>query len=134
MAPRIAKIDHVHISVVDRSAAERWYEKVLGFTRVKELEFWAPDGGPLTIQDADGTVHLALFEGTPMKRPSTVAFGVSANDFMKWKNYLFTEIGMRLEAEDHAASWSLYFSDPDGNPFEITTYEYEAVAKALAAA
>jgi sugar lactone lactonase YvrE len=26
--------------------------------------------------------------------------------------------------EDHQVSWSLYFSDPDGNPYEITSYEY----------
>ena len=29
-------------------------------------------------------------------------------------------------------AFSLYFKDPDGNPYEITTYEY-SVAKALIA-
>jgi catechol-2,3-dioxygenase len=33
--------------------------------------------------------------------------------------------------EDHDLSVSLYFHDPDGNPFEITTYEYQAVKAAL---
>jgi hypothetical protein len=28
-------------------------------------------------------------------------------------------------------SWSLYFSDPDGNPFEITSYEHAALAPQL---
>jgi catechol-2,3-dioxygenase len=25
-------------------------------------------------------------------------------------------------------SWSIYFEDPDGNPFEITTYDHAALA------
>ena len=29
-----------------------------------------------------------------------------------------------MEAEDHQVSWSLYFADPHGNPFEITSYDY----------
>lgn len=32
---------------------------------------------------------------------------------------------------DHDVAWSLYFADSDGNPFEITSYEYDAVAAAL---
>ena len=132
MLPRINTIDHVHISVVDRLAAEHWYERVLGFTRAKELEFWAPGGGPLTNQNHEKSVHLALFEGTPMKRPSTVAFGVTAEDFIKWQAHLREVLGIQLEVEDHAVSWSLYFTDPDGNPFEITSYDYEVIQRALA--
>ena len=37
-----------------------------------------------------------------------------------------------MEVEDHAVSWSLYFTDPDGNPFEITSYDYEVIQRALA--
>ena len=130
--PQLKSIDHIHISVVDRAAAEEWYSKVLGLTRVKELEFWAPGGGPLTIQNREGTVHLALFEGAPQKRPSTVAFGVGAEEFMQWQDHLAEAFGVQLQAEDHAVSWSLYFSDPDGNPFEITSYEYQTIKQGLA--
>ena len=129
MAPQMKSIDHVHVSVVDRAAAEHWYENVLGLTRVKELEFWAPNGGPLTIQNRGKTVHLALFEGTPNKRPSTVAFEVGAEEFAQWQTHLAKVLGVQLEAEDHTVSWSIYFSDPDGNPFEITSYEYEAIQR-----
>jgi catechol-2,3-dioxygenase len=129
MAPQMKSIDHVHVSVVDRAAAEHWYEKVLGLSRVKDLEFWAPNGGPLTIQNHGGTVHLALFEGTPNERPSTVAFEVGAEEFGQWRAHLAKVLGVQLEAEDHTVSWSIYFNDPDGNPFEITTYEYEAVQR-----
>jgi catechol-2,3-dioxygenase len=130
--PKMQSIDHVHVSVSDRTAAEQWYENVLGLTRVKELEFWSPGGGPLTIQNREATVHLALFEGTPEKRPSTVAFGVDAQEFIRWQAHLGEVLGMQLEAEDHAVSWSLYFSDPDGNRFEITSYGYEAIERELA--
>jgi catechol-2,3-dioxygenase len=129
VAPQMKSIDHVHVSVVDRAAAEYWYENVLGLTRVKELEFWAPNGGPLTIQNRSETVHLALFEGTPNKRPSTVAFEVGAEEFGQWQAHLAKVLGVQLEAEDHTVSWSIYFSDPDGNPFEITSYEYEAIQR-----
>jgi catechol-2,3-dioxygenase len=39
-------------------------------------------------------------------------------------------LGSAPRCEDHALALSMYFSDPDGNPFEITTYEHEA-ARAL---
>ena len=34
-------------------------------------------------------------------------------------------------AEDHGLSWSLYFADPDGNPWEITSYQHAVVATLL---
>lgn len=134
MPPQLKSIDHVHVTVVDRTIAEQWYEKVLGLTRVKELEFWAPDGGPLTIANRAGTVHLALFEGVPGKRHSTVAFGVGAEEFAQWQAHLAGVLGVQLKAEDHTVSWSIYFDDPDGNRFEITSYEYQAIQRGLARA
>ena len=132
MLPRIQSIDHVHITVSDRGSAEQWYENALGLTRVKELEFWAPNGGPLTIQNSEGTVHLALFEGKPNKYRSTVAFGVGAEEFLHWQAHLSAILGEPLKAEDHKVSWSIYFSDPDANPFEITSYGYETIEHELA--
>ena len=46
--PELEKIDHVHVYATDRLEAEKWYEEVLGFSRVRELERWFMDGGPLT--------------------------------------------------------------------------------------
>ena len=131
--PRVRTIDHVHVYVADRNASEAWYERVLGFTRAKEFEEWAADGGPLTIQNSEGTVHLALFERSPMKTRSTIALGVGAVEYMEWKNHLVQELGEPPTSEDHELSLSMYLTDPDGNPYEITTYEHAAVRRALAA-
>ena len=98
---------------------------------IAELEFWAKDGGPLTISDAGGSVHIAIFESAPMKCRSTIALGVGAAEFMEWKRHLSEKLERELRAEDHEVSWSLYFNDPDGNPYEITAYEYQVLAKLL---
>ena len=129
MPPEIQAFDHIHVFVANRALAERWYERVLGFLRSKELEFWAPDGGPLTIQNAGGTVHLALFERPRTSNRATIALRCGAQQFGLWLGHLQNELSGGVTVEDHEVSVSLYFKDPDGNPFEITTYEY-AAAKA----
>ncbi len=131
MTPSLDCIDHIHVFVTDRLGAEAWHARVLGVTRVVALESWAADGGPLTLSDASGKVHLALFERAAQACRSTIALGVSASAFMAWRAHLAAELGKPVRVEDHQLSWSLYFSDPDGNPYEITTYEYDTVGKML---
>ena len=36
-----------------------------------------------------------------------------------------------VEPEDHGLAWSLYFADPDGNPWEITCWQHAVVATML---
>jgi catechol-2,3-dioxygenase len=132
-APSVSSIDHIHVHVSNRSAAESWYAQVLGFSRTKELEFWAIGGGPLTIQNREGTVHIALFERLPAKTHSTIALRVNATEYMNWRGHLTQVLDEPPESEDHEVSMSLYFEDLDGNPYEITTYEHGAVRRAIAA-
>jgi catechol-2,3-dioxygenase len=134
MIPVLDRIDHIHVYVADRTAAEHWYERVLALTRVAELEGWAEDGGPLTLANASGSVHIALFEREVQPCRSTIAFAVTAQAFVAWQRHLFSALGDDAAVEDHTLSMSLYFSDPDGNPYEITTYEYAAVKPLIAAA
>jgi catechol 2,3-dioxygenase-like lactoylglutathione lyase family enzyme len=131
-APALQRLDHVHVHVSDRAAAERWYREVLGLERVRELEGWAADGGPLTLADPNGALHLALFERPSGANHATLALAVDAAGFVAWKRHLERVLGGTLEVVDHELSWSLYFADPDGNPFELTCYEHAALAAALA--
>ena len=129
--PQLRSIDHIHVFVSNRVAAERWYENVLGLSRIKEFEFWAEGGGPLTIQNPAGTVHIALFERPVERCRSTIALEVGADEFLAWKAHLAEALGHEPTLEDHELSLSLYFQDPDRNPYEITTYEYAAAKTGL---
>ncbi len=125
MAPNLKAIDHIHVSVKDRKLAEQWYKDILGFERVAEFEVWITDRGPLTIANAQGNIHLALFESEVVQN-AVIAFSVNAENFFAWIEHLKDQ-GMAVNIIDHDLSWSIYFRDPDGNPFEITTYEYQSV-------
>jgi catechol-2,3-dioxygenase len=125
MIPPLLLIDHVHVSVKNRSQAEQWYREVLGFSRVAEFDQWAADKGPLTIGNAQGNIHLALFESENVQN-TVIAFSVTAENFFAWIEHL-KDNGITTNIIDHDLSWSIYFRDPDGNPFEITTYDYAEV-------
>ena len=126
--PKLDRFDHVHVCVTDRPASEKWYGEVLGFRRKKELESWAVSHGPLMLQNDTGSVVLALFQKAPQSSQSTIAFGVNGETFKEWMIHLSTALGKPITPVDHGLSWSIYFTDPDGNPFEITTYDYADVS------
>ena len=129
MPPSLLGIDHVHVYVADRQAAEKWYTDVLGFKRVAEFDVWATKTGPLTISDPSDKVHLALFERENEPPSTAIAFGATGEGFLAWKTHLERH-GIRLRIADHDLAFSLYFNDPDENLHEITTYEHEIVRSA----
>jgi len=131
MTPKLKGIDHVHIYVANWSDAEDWYETILGFKRVDALMVWAVKNGPLTLENPEGNVHLALFERGSHPDTSAIAFGASGEEFLAWKEHLEGQ-GLELRLADHELAYSLYFSDPWGNLHEITTYERDHVAAQLA--
>ena len=131
MAPKLNGIDHVHIYVANWDEAEEWYQTVLGFKRVDALMAWAVKNGPLTIENPEGNVHLALFEKDSHPDTSAIAFGASGEEFLAWKKHLEGH-GLELRITDHSLSYSLYFSDPWRNLHEITTNERDYVAEKLA--
>lgn len=124
-APRFDAIDHLHVHVQDRPAAEAWYGRVFGLRRVPEFEHWATAGGPLTLGDAAGHLHLALFQRPTQAHHATIALRVGAAGFADWQRHLQQQLGQSPAVVDHVQSRSLYFADPDGNPWEITSYERE---------
>ncbi len=131
MPPVLDRFDHIHVHVPDRLAAEAWYRDVLGLSRVAPPAFRPADNGPLTLANPSGSIHLALFNGEARESRSTVALAVGADDFLAWRQHLSRVFNKPVRVVDHARSWSVYFADPDGNPFEITSYEYQAIADRL---
>ena len=124
MKPKLKNIDHIHIFVTDRQEALKWYRSVLGLKPVKNLLFWVKTG-PLTIGNEEGSVHIALFKGEPNENRSVVAFNTSGKEFINWHKKINDVIDGNIEAVNHSISFSIYFHDPYGNPFEITSYDYE---------
>ena len=62
---------------------------------------WAVPNGPLTIENPEGTIHLALFETeSDSKSISAVAFGASGEEFLVWKDKLENH-GLELRITDH---------------------------------
>lgn len=128
--PRLTGIDHIHVYVPSREQAAEWFEEVLGLKVIEKFRAWAENLGPLTIGNAEDTVHLALFEKADFKPMTNIAFRADAEDFIAWKIAL-EQRGMAVRCTDHRLAWSLYFEDPWQNMYEITCYEHEDVANDL---
>lgn len=119
---KLDDLDHVHVFVADRAAAESWYGEALHLKVSPTLAHWAK-GGPLMLENESASVRLALFQGDAGDNRSVIAFRVGADDLVAWNEQLAGRLAEPPRIEDHGAAVSIYFSDPDGNPFEITTYE-----------
>lgn len=132
----VKQLDHVELFVPDQYEAAEWYQKLFGLEIVPNYEFWAADG-PLMISSDGGQTMLALFKGEPpgFQPPigfQRVAFRVDEANFFAFlqqvaKHGVFTHEGQQtheLEIVDHDLAHSLYFCDPYGNRYEVTTYEY----------
>lgn len=140
----VEHVDHVEVFVRDQYQAATWYRQILGLQILPQYEDWAPDGGPLMISSDGGHTMLALFVGEPQGRHRVVglrrvAFRVTADGFMRFLDRLeqmpvYDEADARVTAGavvDHAKAYSVYFCDPDGNPYEVTTYDHAEVAARL---
>ena len=142
---KVEQIDHVELFVPDRYAAARWYEETLGLRILPDYEHWAGPGGPLMISSDGGDTKLALFEGEARGQRRTaghhrVAFRVSGPGFLQFlehvqKTIVYGESGeavSQLSPVDHGKAFSVYFCDPYGNRFEVTSYEYDHIKGGLA--
>lgn len=140
---RVRHIDHVELYVPDQREAAAWYRQVFGLEVLHDYEHWAANG-PLMISADGGATKLALFQGDPPgftrhRGFQRVAFNVDGPGFLQFlqrldRSPVFDHDGRQvhtLDAVDHDLSFSVYFCDPYGNRYEITTYDYEQVKKAL---
>ncbi len=62
MTPKLNGIDHAPVYVANWNDAEEWYQTILGFKRVDAFMPWAVKDGTLTVENPEGSIHLALFE------------------------------------------------------------------------
>lgn len=136
MAFQVQQIDHVELFVPDRELAAEWLDRVLGLQVDPDCLQWAEDPrGPLMVKTADAGTKIALFQGEPQGEAAPVgikriAFRVGRAGFEDLLARL-EELGLRNrgravpngEYADHGGARSIYFDDPWGNPFEVTTYE-----------
>ena len=142
---RVRRIDHVELFVPERHAAAEWYRDVLGFEILTDFEFWAEDErGPLMLSCDGGRSKLALFRGKPLGDRETagfrrVAFEVDGDGFLEFlgrlaEHQVAGHSGRPLtpaDAVDHERAFSIYFMDPWGHPYEITTYDHAQVNERL---
>ena len=127
MKPKLQIIDHIHVFVPDRQKALDWYSAILGFKPVNRLLFWAKTG-PLTIGNEEGSIQIALFEGEPDNNRSVIAFNATGEEFINWHKRINNGLSKVIEVDDHSVSFSIYFEDSYGNPYEITSYDYEILS------
>ncbi|EMA63673.1 hypothetical protein C469_02421 [Halorubrum lipolyticum DSM 21995] len=137
-------MDHVELYVTDWDDAASWYERVLGVTPETTFEeWWQTEVGPLMLS-VDETTKLALFERESAVRgqevsPHRIAFQTDVDGFLSFIDRLETlELTDRDgdpvtpdDVVDHELSYSIYFTDPDGNWLELTTNDYDEVATRL---
>ena len=128
---RIEGLDHVAINCRDLNRSMDFYVQVLGL-KVTKREYSKP--GTEYFLDC-GTSLVGLIQGSPTDRrrqPHEEGVGFSHAAFrVRWQD--FDRIAEELKGRDitihkiakRKKSWSMYFSDPDGNKLEITAWPGE---------
>ena len=128
---RVQGIDHVAINVSDLDKALEFYTKVLGL-KITEREYSKP-GIEYFLDCGTSLVGLIQGEGEGEKHffkdggigANHVSFRTSTGDF----DAIIEELKERKVPvhffKKREKSWSVYFSDPDGNKLEITAWPQE---------
>jgi catechol 2,3-dioxygenase len=116
-------VRHIAFRVRDIEAARRWYSDVLGM----EVEDEFP-GQALFVRFGPYYHHdLAIFQADKdADAPAENAVGLahiallvdSLEGVRQWYHHLKGH-GVEVRSSDHGVTRSIYFTDPDGNPFEI---------------
>ena len=117
-------VRHVAIKVRDIEAARAWYQDMLGMTvedefpgRALFVRFGPYYHHDLAIFQADGDLDLPDRNAVGL---SHIALLIDSLEGVKqWYRHLQSKGVNVTGASDHGVTRSIYFTDPDGNPFEI---------------
>ena len=127
MCSKLQNIDHIHVFVSDRQETFEWYNNILGLKPLEKI-FNLPQSGPLVFRNNEGNINIALFKGKPQQNRSVIAFKVTGEEFINCHNAINKTRIEYVEVVDHSTQFSIYFEDPDGNPYEITSYDYDMLS------
>jgi len=107
----LIRIDHVSLNTADRRATHAWYAEVLGLhgtlhDQLDEPVFLGAGGAQLGLfgDRRPGVRHVAL--ATDARSQERIVARLDA-------------LAVPYRAEDHSASHSVYFADPDGAMLEV---------------
>jgi catechol 2,3-dioxygenase-like lactoylglutathione lyase family enzyme len=115
---RVEGLDHVAFGVGDQVLSERWYRQVLGLERQHE-DAWG-DSPIALMAESSG---MALFDSSGRSNGFLhLAFRVDRENFELAREDL-RDVGIEFEQQHHGVAESIYFTDPDGNRLELTTYD-----------
>jgi catechol 2,3-dioxygenase len=115
-------VRHVAVRVKDLDLSRKWYEDVLCMTVEDEFP-----GRAFFVRFGPNYHHdLAVFKADPAARADQNAVGLahiallvdSLEGVRQWYHHLKAK-GVGVRSSDHGVTRSIYFNDPDGNPYEI---------------
>jgi len=117
-------VRHVAIRVSDIEAARTWYSDVMGMTiedefpgRALFVRFGPYYHHDLAIFQADGEAQLPDKNAVGLAH---IALLIDSLEGVKqWYHHLKAKGVNVTGSSDHGVTRSIYFTDPDGNPFEI---------------
>lgn len=129
MAPQVASINHVGLTVKDLDVSKHWYSDLLGFTVASEL---AQNGYKLAILEREGSqfsIGLFEFEDNPgdafdAHRPGMnhLAFTVPTRQELDDWLQRFGEMSVENSGiHESINGWVLTFRDPDNIALEVYT-------------
>ena len=125
MALAHTRIGHCAIAVSDLDTTERFYTKVLGFSRLEK----DPDHGGVFLSLPGSSHTIDLFPADEMgssketsrrSRLIHIAFRVESYASLRAAHATLTEHQIDIQATiDHVSQRSIYFRDPEGNGLEL---------------
>jgi catechol 2,3-dioxygenase len=120
-APRMA-FAHMGIYVTDIAKMEKFYVRVLGFAVTDRAQIRGTDVVFLS-RNPDEHHQIVLMPGRDPAHASTInqiSFRViSLPELRRIHAQLIDETVSSITPTNHGGSWSVYFSDPEGNRIEL---------------